>query len=240
MSSPLAARPPPIRGLDVLFVTLAILLLLILVGILAVLAVNFLPHLSGPVIRVLRAGGAAFGALVMVAANLGSVYLIVVRRHGLSWSEIGLARSAPRALALAALTGVALVPVVSVIEALLGLSFEDSMIRLIAPEGFTWGGLIGAVVFLGVITPIAEEVYFRGIVYGWLRNRWRVAVAAPASAAVFAATHFVYPWPMMLMVAGLGVVFALAYELSGSLWPPIAIHATYNSLGITLLFVMLA
>ena len=45
---------------------------------------------------------------------------------------------------------------------------------------------------------------------------------------------------MMLMVAGLGVVFALAYEISGSLWPPIAIHATYNSLGITLLFVMLA
>lgn len=239
MSSPLAARPPPIRGLDVLFVTLA-LLLLFLVAILAMLAVSLLPFPSGPEIGAVSVGGAAFGALVMVAAIFGSVYLIVVRRHGLRWSEIGLARIAPRPLVLAALIGVALVPVVSIIEALLGLSFEDSLIRLIAPQGFTWGGLIGAVVFLGVLTPIAEEVYFRGIVYGWLRTRWRVTVAAPASAAVFAATHFVYPWPMMLMVAGLGVVFALAYELSGSLWPPIAIHATYNSLGITLLFVMLA
>ena len=239
MSSPLAARPPPIRGLDVLFVTLA-MPPLIVVAILAMIAVSFLPFPSGPEIGTVSIGGAAFGALVLVAAIFGSVYLIVVRRHGLRWSEIGLARIAPRPLVLAVLTGVALVPVVSVIEALLGLSFEDSLIRLIAPEGFTWWGLIGAVVFLGVLTPIAEEVYFRGIVYGWLRTRWRAALAAPASAAVFAATHFVYPWPMMLMVAGLGVVFALAYELSGSLWPPIAIHATYNSLGITLLFVMLA
>ena len=239
MSSPLAARPPPIRGLDVLFVTLA-MPPLILVAILAMLAVSLLPFTSGPEIGAVSVGGAAFGALVMVAAIFGSVYLIVVRRHGLSWSEIGLARIAPRPLVLAVLTGVALVPVVSVIEALLGLSFEDSLIRLIAPQGFTWWGLIGAVIFLGVLTPIAEEVYFRGIVYGWLRTRWRAAVAAPASAAVFAATHFVYPWPMMLMVAGLGVVFALAYEISGSLWPPIAIHATYNSVGITLLFVMLA
>lgn len=239
MSSPLAARPPPIRGLDVLFVTLA-MPPLIVIAILAMLAVSLLPFPSGPEIGAVSVGGAAFGALVLVAAIFGSVYLIVVRRHGLRWSELGLGRIGRRSLALAVLTGVALVPVVSVIEALLGLSFEDSLIRLIAPEGFTWWGLIGAVVFLGVLTPIAEEVYFRGIVYGWLRNRWRAALAAPASAALFAATHFVYPWPMMLMVAGLGVVFALAYELSGSLWPPIAIHATYNSLGITLLFVMLA
>ena len=239
MSSPLAARLPPIRGLDLLFVTLAILLLLV-VGTLAMFAISLLPFPSGPGIGAVSVGRAAFGALVMVAAIFGSVYLIVVRRRGLRWAEIGLGRIGRRPLALAALIGVALVPVVSVTEALLGLSFEDTMIRLIAPEGFTWWGLIGAVVFLGVITPIAEEVYFRGIVYGWLRSRLRVALAAPASAALFAATHFVYPWPMMLMVAGLGVIFALAYEISGSLWAPIAIHATYNSLGITLLFVMLA
>ncbi len=239
MSSPLAARLPPIRGLDLLFVTLAILLLLV-VGTLAMFAISLLPFPSGPGIGAVSVGRAAFGALVMVAAIFGSVYLIVVRRRGLRWAEIGLGRIGRRPLALAALIGVALVPVVSVTEALLGLSFEDTMIRLIAPEGFTWWGLIGAVVFLGVLTPIAEEVYFRGIVYGWLRSRLRVALAAPASAAVFAATHFVYPWPMMVMVAGLGVIFALAYEISGSLWAPIAIHATYNSLGITLLFVMLA
>ena len=55
MSSPLAARPPPIRGLDVLFVTLA-LPPLIVVAILAMIAVSFLPFPSGPEIGTVSDG----------------------------------------------------------------------------------------------------------------------------------------------------------------------------------------
>jgi len=222
----------------VLWVTLAMPPLFV-VGVLAIYAISLLPIPIVPLFRGVSAVGAALASLVAIGAMLGSVYLIVVRRRGLGWADVGFSGAPPRALALAVLTGIALVPLMGLVTALLGLSVEDSMIRLLAPEGFTWSGLIGGVVFLGVLTPVAEEVYFRGVLYGWLRGRWRVALAVPLSAVPFAAMHFVYPWPMMLMVGGLGVVVALAYEVSGSLWPPIAIHATYNSLGITLLFATL-
>jgi membrane protease YdiL (CAAX protease family) len=212
---------------------------LIVVGVLAIFFISLLPIPGMSRFDGVSVVGLALATLVMVAAMLGSVYLIVVRRRGRRWGDIGLRAAAPRALALAALTGAALVPAAGLVQALLGLSVEDDLLRMLAPEGFTWPGLIAAVVFLGLLTPVAEEVYFRGVLYGWLRGRWRVALAAPLSAVPFAAMHFFYPWPLMAMVGGLGLILALVYEVSGSLWPPIAIHATYNSLAITLLFATL-
>lgn len=79
----------------------------------------------------------------------------------------------------------------------------------------------------GIVAPIAEEVFFRGILYGFLR-RWGVAVALVLSTAVFAVIHgFGHGLPLTQAVGG--VLFAVAYEVEKNLLVPITIHCLGNT-----------
>ncbi|MGD0834676.1 MAG: CPBP family intramembrane glutamic endopeptidase [Candidatus Dormibacteria bacterium] len=92
--------------------------------------------------------------------------------------------------------------------------------------------LVLAIVAVSVVAPVAEETFFRGFVYGWMRRRLGVPVAAVLSGCVFAAAHLSYGGPsellLFLPLALLGVVLALLYEYSGSLLPGMAVHACFN------------
>jgi membrane protease YdiL (CAAX protease family) len=78
----------------------------------------------------------------------------------------------------------------------------------------------------GMIGPVAEELFFRGILYGFLR-RWGVIVALVLSTLIFVLCHPIgHGIPVTRLVGGL--LFALAYEIGGSLIAPITIHALGN------------
>jgi CAAX protease family protein len=77
----------------------------------------------------------------------------------------------------------------------------------------------------GLIAPIAEEICFRGILYGFFR-RWGIVAALAASTAVFVVLHSTRGLPVTQIVGGL--VFALAYETSRNLMVPITIHVLGN------------
>ena len=76
----------------------------------------------------------------------------------------------------------------------------------------------------GVVAPVAEEIVFRGIIFGYLR-RWGLPAAVLVSTALFAALHL--PAIPVTQVVG-GMVFAIAYHLSGNLMTPILIHTLGN------------
>jgi hypothetical protein len=78
----------------------------------------------------------------------------------------------------------------------------------------------------GIVGPIAEELFFRGILYGFLR-RWGVVVAIFVSTGLFVLAHPIsqgFPLPQAVG----GIVFALAYEIEGSIMTPIVIHVLGN------------
>jgi membrane protease YdiL (CAAX protease family) len=77
----------------------------------------------------------------------------------------------------------------------------------------------------GIIAPVAEELFFRGILYSYFR-RWGILTALAASTALFVALHSVHGLPFTQIVGG--VVFAISYEVSGNLMVPITIHALGN------------
>jgi membrane protease YdiL (CAAX protease family) len=83
---------------------------------------------------------------------------------------------------------------------------------------------------LCVIVPIGEEVFFRGFVYGGLRRRWGVAAALVVSSLFFSVVHLklVHGFSIFL----LAVIFALVYERTGSLVPPIVAHAVNNLIAV--------
>jgi membrane protease YdiL (CAAX protease family) len=78
----------------------------------------------------------------------------------------------------------------------------------------------------GVIGPVAEEIFFRGIFYGYLR-RWGVYFAITLSTLVFVLPHLTAGRLPFTQLVG-GIVFALAYERENNLMVPITIHCLGN------------
>ncbi|MBX6315244.1 MAG: CPBP family intramembrane metalloprotease [Isosphaeraceae bacterium] len=88
-----------------------------------------------------------------------------------------------------------------------------------------------------VLVPLGEELFFRGILYGWLRRRWGVATAGLLSAVAFGLVH-IDPAVIMGTIV-LGLVAALAYEASGSLWTAVLVHATNNGVALAVMYALL-
>ena len=167
---------------------------------------------------------------VVALSTLLSVGLTVAFRWRLSFSSIGL-RSVSWRWLLAG-TGIGLLGW----AANVGISFayvwltgdasnpQEPLVNA-AQEStlqFTLMLMLGA-----LAVPLAEELLFRGILYTWLR-RWGVAVAVGVSAIVFGLFHGV---SVVLPVAVLlGVLTALIYEKSGSIWPAVMVHVANNAI----------
>lgn len=95
-----------------------------------------------------------------------------------------------------------------------------------------------ALLFLvgGLIGPVAEEVYFRGVVYGGLR-RWGFWPALALSTLLFSLLHAGAPSLPITQIVG-GLVFAVAYEIEKTLLVPITIHVLGNLAIFTLPYFM--
>ena len=95
----------------------------------------------------------------------------------------------------------------------------------------------GAAVFftfqaVAVVTPLTEEVLFRGFVFSGLTPRLGVVKAMVVSAAIFSAFHLTLGVLIPVFVTGL--LLALVYRKTGSLWPCILAHAGQNALAVAL------
>jgi uncharacterized protein len=75
-----------------------------------------------------------------------------------------------------------------------------------------------------VAGPFVEEMFFRGLVYGFFR-RWGVMTATAASVFLFVAAH---AFSGMAPRAAGGIVFALSYEKERNLMAPVVIHILGN------------
>ena len=95
-----------------------------------------------------------------------------------------------------------------------------------------WGFLLAMTVTAMVIAPCAEEVLFRGLLFRYLRDRNGFIPAALISSMLFGLMHDSNSGP----VAVLGFLLAWLYQRSGNLWLSILLHAMFNSMMISLLF----
>ena len=99
------------------------------------------------------------------------------------------------------------------------------------------GGPAGWVLFavvVGLGAPVAEELFFRGLLRDTLGSRWGTVVAVVGSSALFAATHFQFVQFAGLFVAGL--VWALLAQRSGRLGPAVVSHMAFNLSTVAVLY----
>jgi membrane protease YdiL (CAAX protease family) len=79
-----------------------------------------------------------------------------------------------------------------------------------------------------LIGPVAEEIFFRGILYGFLR-RWGIPFAVLLSTLLFVMPHapsFGSAIPITQLIGG--ILFAVSYEVEKNLLVPITIHCLGN------------
>jgi membrane protease YdiL (CAAX protease family) len=96
---------------------------------------------------------------------------------------------------------------------------------------------VTAGVLIVVAAPIAEEIFFRGFIFGGMRSRLPFLGAAVISAVIFGAFHFTGTGSLTVLpqLAALGLAQAWLYERSGSIYPTIAVHMANNALAFALL-----
>jgi membrane protease YdiL (CAAX protease family) len=179
-------------------------------------------------------------ALIVQNVAMVGVVLVAVRviyGQGPWTAGLSLWRWGPRAL-VGLLAAAVVVPLNAGLERLSAIivrqvslssmvqrDFESQMQQFL--ELFTGtGGLLLALVVIGVIGPLGEEVFFRGFAYRCFRTRWGPVVGGAASAALFSLIHFnpVGLLPIFLV----GCVLAYLYERTGTLVAPFALHAANN------------
>lgn len=86
---------------------------------------------------------------------------------------------------------------------------------------------IGAVLLV-VITPIGEELFYRGLLFGSLWPRVGTGWAAVISAALFGASHFAGGAVLVPILFVFGLLQALVFRWRRSLVAPIVAHGAFN------------
>lgn len=95
-----------------------------------------------------------------------------------------------------------------------------------------FGSLPVQILLIVVAASISEELCFRGMLFGGLRNRMGKVPAAFLASAMFGALHATTGVSAVPPLVAFGFILALLYERTGSLWPAIILHALNNSLAL--------
>jgi uncharacterized protein len=146
-------------------------------------------------------------------------------RRGLSDGVIGVFAG----LALLAVAGFVLFPVESFLWEAVAGNPPPPVEQL--PLEFTTPVIVAAAVLVVGITPLAEEIFFRGFLFGGLRGRLSFLPSAAISSAAFALLH--PPLQLGILIFFVGFGLAALYEWRGSLVVNIAAHMAFNLLGYT-------
>jgi len=167
---------------------------------------------------------------------------IFLKGSGITWNRAFGFSTPPvgRALLLGLIATIVFLPV--------GLVLQDLSIKLLtwwhfstptqtAVEQFTKSPAVINRAYLAffaiVIAPFAEEVFFRGVVYAFLKKIGHPAIGMWLSAIVFAAIHFNPPIFLPLLVMGL--LLAWLYKKTNNLLAPITAHSVFNTINVILI-----
>ena len=163
-----------------------------------------------------------------------AVYLFAVRRAGGSWAAVGLNGFDWHWLAMAPLltalefAGIAFINT-QLLWRFTGEPFENPQIEAITGGmRLTKMDLFLLLLLVAIIAPVAEELFFRGMLYPLLRQRWGVVLAVVMSALIFGLVHLI-----PVLIPGLvfvGLLLGWVRQRSNSVVPGMIIHALQNGI----------
>lgn len=118
----------------------------------------------------------------------------------------------------------------SMLLSLSGITGGSESYQQVAQNQFG-GFFLFAVITYGIISPLAEELLFRGVFYGYLRKFYDIRTAIVVSALLFGFYHG--NQVQALYGAAMGYFLAYAYEYFGSYRVPVVMHLAMNLMTLT-------
>ena len=99
-------------------------------------------------------------------------------------------------------------------------------------EAEAFGPLAVQIVLIVIAAPISEELCFRGMLYGGLRERLPRYPAALITGLIFGGLHATTGISAVPPLIVFGFLLALLYERTGSIVPGILLHTINNSIAL--------
>jgi len=160
---------------------------------------------------------------LLLSVLIVGMYALSIRLIEKKWtSSLDFRRMLPDVL-LGGAVGIVLFLLVSVTLFLLGcykiisVHFSDRIITLFS---------------FYLLVACSEEVVFRGIIFRLLDRKWGQLSALIVSALLFGFLHIFNEnatiWSSIAIAIEAGVMLAVAFKFSGTLWVPIGIHWLWN------------
>jgi len=107
-----------------------------------------------------------------------------------------------------------------------GLLIGPTDPRNLAPLLGPWAQLAWAVAWVGLLAPVIEELFFRGVLQASIARSLNLPLAVLLAGFAFGLSHLglqpFWLWPL------LGVGFGCLAAVSRSLWPAVAAHMGWN------------
>jgi membrane protease YdiL (CAAX protease family) len=108
------------------------------------------------------------------------------------------------------------------------------------PQGLPAAGVVATVIYAIVIAPIAEEFFFRGVLFRSVRDRYGIWPGLLATGFAFSLVHYIPDaWENTMLLIGVmffnGMALAWWYERRGTIVASIAAHMAFNVIGVAFL-----
>ncbi len=176
---------------------------------------------------------------------LAEVFCLIVgasypiwRKGNLSFASLGFRPTSIKWIAVAAMATIVVIAFqtgLSASELEIDFGGGDSAQFLVGESPTAWRFIL---VFTAVVigAPLAEEMFFRGVLFGWASQRWGFVGPAILTSLFFGVLHQQYSIAGLLLIGLVGFVAAALFYFSRSLWTAISYHAMNNGFAVILMF----
>ena len=170
-------------------------------------------------------------ALLTTIGVLASTGYVLASRTAMGWGIIGLTPPDRRWIMIAVITAAALFFAGERLDSIFGFGIMESTRANFASSLQTQVGIISMFAVMALILPIPLEIYFRGVLFNFLRGRMGVEVAIGLTAMIYGVVYF-HPTIPIYTAYGVihGAALCILFVRSGSLWTAITANGTLQAL----------
>ncbi len=170
-------------------------------------------------------------ALLSTVGVLASTGYVLASRTAMGWAIIGLTPPDRRWIVIAVAVAAALFFAGERLDAIFGFGIMAATHASFASSLQTQVGILSMFAVMALILPIPLEIYFRGVLFNFLRGRMGLEVAIGLTAMIYGLVYYNPSIPIYTAYGVIhGAVLCLLFVRSGSLWTAIAANGTIQAL----------
>ncbi|MBR2076307.1 MAG: CPBP family intramembrane metalloprotease [Exiguobacterium sp.] len=178
--------------------------------------------------------GTSIGLLLAIIF-MTVLYFVAIRPQALSIETLGLRQISWKDAGIILLWTIVLIGlsiIIVVVQSYFGIGTSNTKTESLQSDL----SIISILIAFGsaaIISPIYEEIFYRGFLYRFFQERFGVWIGMIVSAGIFTLAHL--PTTNTLLVNFVsGLVFAWVYERTNSIYSSMLIHGTINGLAVLL------